>query len=364
MLPEYVKYYYDKLPEPKKKVYLQMYKGFRAHQKSVMITADHSVISPDDLLYIFTCLYNDTPSFYFLEVNSTHQAAVTSVGYVFSTDFQYTEAEIERYDKALVRGLQVFRDRYIREDMTAFEKETVIHDYLVGTVIYDEESLKTKEEMTRHGEIFNVLGPLLRKKAVCWGIACAFKLICDYCGVKCFVAIGKAVHSGTENSSHAWNIVRLDNENYHVDVTWDIRRKGDISFSRDYLNLNDSLIRLDHTWDDRIYPPCGSLEYNYHHRNHLYVRTLREIPEFVRKAVRSGDRYVTFKFANEMPSAPELVNEISRGMEKARYRRKYQYAINMDTHNVYIDLQKEEAQNQANGGRRRLWKKNLRFRLP
>ena len=342
MLPEYVKYYYQKLPEQKKNVYLQMYKGFRAHQEPIDIKTDPSLISPEDLMYVFNCLYNDTPSFYFLEVANLRWIARTPAGYQFRMIYQYNADETERFDRELIKGLKIFKSRYIRDDMTDYEKEIVIHDYLVRTVAYDDESIASAEETARHGEIFNVLGPLLRKKAVCWGIACAFKLICDYCGIKCFVVIGKALKSEKDAAGHAWNIVRLDNENYHVDVTWDIRKKGDISFVYDYLNLNDPLIRLDHTWDDRIYPPCRSLEYNYHHRNRLYVRSLQEIPEFVRKAVRSGNQYITFKFANEMPSVPELQGSICKGMRKARYRRKYTAAVNPDTHNVYIDLQQEK----------------------
>ncbi len=341
MLPEYVKYYYKKLPEQKKNVYMQMYKGFRAHQRSIEITVDPTAVSPDDLLYIFTCLYNDTPSFYFLEVANVSWFIRTPTGYIFSMRYQYTDEQIERFDKDLIRGLEIFAKRYIQDGMSDYDKERVIHDYLVRTVIYDHESLTSDEQIARHGEIFNVLGPLLRKKAVCWGIACAFKLLCDYCHIKCFVVVGRALNSPEDAAGHAWNIVRLDNENYHVDVTWDIKKKGDISFSYDYFNLNDPLIRLDHTWDDGIYPRCRSLVYNYHHRNRLYVRTLQEVPEFIRRSVRSGNNYITFKFANEMPQGPELQAVISKGIRKARYRRPYIIALNRDTHNVYIDLQKK-----------------------
>ena len=341
MLPEYVKYYYNKLPEQKKNVYMQMYKGFRAHQELIDITVDTSQISPEDLLYIFECLYNDTPSFYFLQVANSRWIMKTETGYIFRMQYQYTEADIERFDKQLVDGLQIFKSRYIQDNMTAFEKEIVIHDYLIRTVTYDHESVNSDAQMARHGEIFNVLGPLLRKKAVCWGIACAFKLICDYCGIKCFVVTGRALNAGKDSDGHAWNIVRLDNDNYHVDVTWDIKKKGDITFIYDYLNLNDALIRLDHTWDDRIYPPCTSLEYNYHRRNRLFVRTLQEIPNYVRNAIKLGEKYITFKYANDLPPIPDIQRAIIKGIMKARYKKRFVIAINPETHNIYIDLKQK-----------------------
>lgn len=338
MLPEFVKFYYDKLPKVKKDVYMQMYKGLREHKKRIIITTDTSVISSNDLMYIFKCLYNDTPSFYFVDL-SVCKFIKISTGYVFIKDYIYSEKKIEEYDKAIIDGLQIFKSRYIKNDMTDYEKEIVIHDYLIKTVSYDEDSIKEEEQRLRHSEIYNILGPLLRKKAVCWGIACAFKLLCDYCQIKCFVVIGDALPIRDGSAGHAWNIVRLDDENYHVDVTWDIKKKGDISFIYDYLNLNDHLIKMDHTWDDAIYPLCKSLDFNYYHRNKLYVRTLDQIPDYVSNGILSGKKYLTFKFANEMPDQEAIREKIKLGIIKAGFRESYSWASNKETHNVYIELQ-------------------------
>ncbi len=88
MLPEYVKFYYDKLPEIKKAVYMQMYKGLREHKKRIIINTDTSIISSDDLMYIFKCLYNDTPSFYFVDLSLCKFIKIPT-GYVFIKDFIY-----------------------------------------------------------------------------------------------------------------------------------------------------------------------------------------------------------------------------------------------------------------------------------
>lgn len=337
MLPEYVKFYYDKLPEVKKAVYMQMYKGFREHKKRIYISTDPAVISPEDLMYIFRCLYNDTPSFYFVDL-SMCKFVKTSTGYIFIKEFIYPERKIEQYEKAIIEGLQIFKTRYIREEMSDYEKEMVIHDYLIRTVTYDEESIQEEEQRIRHGEIYNILGPLLRKKAVCWGIACAFKLICDYCGIKCFVIVGDALPIRDGSAGHAWNIVRLDGENYHVDVTWDIKKKGDISFVYDYLNLNDHLIKMDHAWDDEIYPPCKALTYNYYKRNKLYVRKLEQIPDYISNSISAGKKYITFKFANEMPTKEKIEEKIFEGIDKTNFYGSYGWLVKIETHNVYIEL--------------------------
>ena len=126
--------------------------------------------------------------------------------------------------------------------MTEYQKEKVIHDYLVKTIVYDHEALNSANHID---EAFNVLGPLLKKRAVCWGIACAFKLLCDYCQIKSFVVIGNTIPRQGD-AGHAWNMVKINEETFHVDVTWDIKEKGDISFCYDYFNLDDKLILANH----------------------------------------------------------------------------------------------------------------------
>ena len=140
------------------------------------------------------------------------------------------------------------------------------------------------------------------------------------------------------DSGHAWNIVRLDDENYHVDVTWDIKKKGDISFIYDYLNLNDHLIKLNHTWDDEIYPLCKALTYNYYYRNKLYVKDLEQIPDYIRRSILSGLKYITFKFANRIPEEIKIREMIEVGMKKARYYDSYYWLVDVETHNIYIEL--------------------------
>ena len=337
MFPEYVKFYYEKIPKVQKDIYKQMYRGFREHKQKFNIKADTNIISPEDLQYIFRCLYNDTPSFYFVDISKIEFIKIPT-GYVFVNNFIYSEKEILKYNKAILDGLQIFRKRYIKSGMTDYDKELVIHDYLVRTITYDHESISANENEVQNREIYNVLGPLLRKKAVCWGIACAFKLICDYCRIKCFVILGKALQNNPGDSGHAWNIVRLDDENYHVDVTWDLKKKGDISFIYDYLNLNDHLIKLNHTWDDEIYPLCKALTYNYYYRNKLYVKDLEQIPDYITRSILSGLKYITFKFANRIPEETKIREMIEVGMKKARYYDSYYWLVDVETHNIYIEL--------------------------
>ena len=55
---------------------------------------------------------------------------------------------------------------------------------------------------------------LNKGKAVCSGYAAAFQLIMDELGIPCKMVVNDEIN-------HIWNCVYLDEEWYHVDVTWD-----------------------------------------------------------------------------------------------------------------------------------------------
>lgn len=83
---------------------------------------------------------------------------------------------------------------------TTYDKIRAVHDYLCNTVVYQE----TGEDS------HSAYGALINKTAVCEGYALAFQKIMDTMGIPCFVATG---------NQHAWNVVQVDGQWYHIDVT-------------------------------------------------------------------------------------------------------------------------------------------------
>ena len=94
-----------------------------------------------------------------------------------------------------------------------YEKLLMIHDYLVNNCSFDESLQKNN--------IYNLCGPIINKEAVCEGYTKAFKYFMDKIGIESVMVIGTAKNSENVTESHAWNYVKLDNEWYAIDVTWD-----------------------------------------------------------------------------------------------------------------------------------------------
>ena len=94
------------------------------------------------------------------------------------------------------------------EELNDIDAIIAAHDYLVLNTSYDEAAATA----TTGGPSHYAEGPLLNNKAVCSGYASAFQLLMTFADVEC-----EYVFSDT----HAWNLVKLDDEWYHIDVTWD-----------------------------------------------------------------------------------------------------------------------------------------------
>ena len=95
-----------------------------------------------------------------------------------------------------------------------YTKALILHDKLMEYVTYDESG--------KYGGQ-SAYEALINRKAVCSGIARAYKLMCDIVGIKCYCVYGNAGEGFGSGGAHQWNIIQLDDgEWYEVDVTFDM----------------------------------------------------------------------------------------------------------------------------------------------
>lgn len=106
-------------------------------------------------------------------------------------------------------------------------------------------------------------GVLLEGTGVCQSYALAYDLLLHEIGIE------SVYLSGTANGvSHAWNLVKLDGNWYHVDCTWDDPVGGGYE-RHSYFGLTDEQMALDHSWarDRGVMPECTSNELSGLRRN-------------------------------------------------------------------------------------------------
>lgn len=139
---------------------------------------------------------------------------------------------------------------YISADMSDYDKELAIHDWMIDWGSYDSDTLNHQQNAQPNPDHDNPYGFLIGKKGICLGYTSTFQLFMDMVGIPCMTVHGTAY---SKTQEHAWNMVSLDGEWYCVDVTWDDPTTYS-SVSRMtahmYFNVTSEFLRgRDHQWD-------------------------------------------------------------------------------------------------------------------
>ena len=144
-------------------------------------------------------------------------------------------------------------------------KTFLAFSYLQQTCEYDQEmadllTMKQVEHMERPW-VSLAYGALRKRMAVCEGVAAAFKLFMDFCGVPNRIVFG-SLSEDYEEADHCWNMVCLDGKHYHIDATYGLN--GRSVFVGAFLK-SDAEMRQTHHWDPSGYPACtlSRIDYDY-----------------------------------------------------------------------------------------------------
>jgi hypothetical protein len=134
---------------------------------------------------------------------------------------------------------------------------------------------------------------------------------------------GRKVGEGVPGiADHAWNIVKLDGEYYHVDATWDdiSEEKESIEVVYHHFNLNDEEMQKTHIWDKSKYPPCTGIKYNYYVYNRLTAKNQAEAMSKLTRAISDREKQFSIKAADYTRAAYNVESMIEKAAQKSRLR--------------------------------------------
>ena len=224
---------------------------FDAHAETLDVA--HLNYTSDELrVEVERCLFSNPRYFY---VSNSYEIlyqadgeTVSAVSFTYLYDADTVEemnAELDELLAPVFAGAPTSGDNF--DDVLYF------HDYLVKNYSYDYSDLP-EEERIRDAYRFFTEG-----HGVCQGYMQAMTLLCQGRGIESIPVV-------SEPMDHAWNLVKVNGEWYHVDVTWD-DAGGETSEvypsynSYRYFLLSDAAIQADghtgyRTWeraDDETY---------------------------------------------------------------------------------------------------------------
>lgn len=120
-----------------------------------------------------------------------------------------------------------------------------VNDYLCSLADYPASTPYSDESHT-------VYGCLIEKSCVCEGYAKTAKALLDRNGVEI-----SYIRGTTSGGNHGWNLVKLNGEWYHLDVTWN-DAGGD---RKTFYLVTDEFMRQSRAWDTSKYPKSSAVSY-------------------------------------------------------------------------------------------------------
>jgi hypothetical protein len=181
--------------------------------------------------------------------------------YLFSKDEGLTRRQAVEQ-----KSLQIV-STVVDQTYNDYDKVLGLHDWLVLHTQYDLEGYLNNnipyESHTAYGALINGI-------AVCNGYATAMLALLEDAGIDSKEIYGMA-GVGNSKEVHAWNMVSLENNWYHLDATWDDPDWGNY-VEHAFFNVPDSKIELTHDWERNLYPAATAIDYSY--GNYYNVETI------------------------------------------------------------------------------------------
>ena len=307
-------YYFNQIPSEENEIYRELYERLKNNEDSASLYAQ----VPTEMFWdAYYAVLADHPEFFWVGSDIEVSESALS-GKVVSYRISVTVPPEER--EQMRSQLEQAADACIAlipEGAGDYEKIRHVYEYLINTTDYVQGSASDQ----------NIQSALLYHQSVCAGYARAFQYILHRLGLFCTYVTGQA----TEGGDHAWNIVRMGDRYYNVDVTWgdpvfvgDVRGSALRSMNYNYLCCTDMELSATHTPDISVpLPSCTDESYNYYRLNGMYYESFdyERIRQALMESVWADRDSVSLKFARTEDYNTAVYELFSNGMisEAAQY---------------------------------------------
>ena len=298
-----------------------------------------------DVHIAHTALRNDNPDMFWIpngyltSGNGTELIAMYAIKQdgkltSFYHEKYNTPAKINAANKKIAKKVRSELIPKIKPNMSDYDIQLIIHNWLCEISSYDSKAVKAldknqDEALKKYFTSFNILGNLLKGKAVCEGYSRTMQYLCNLVGIESNVVSGNADNSSFIEA-HMWNIIKIGGQWYFSDVTWNDSGK---SPWYTYFNLDEENMELSHHPSKDIaemsekdwrlqkgtasarynfLPECTSLKANYHKKNGTWIDAaddlVDQLIEIIEKTANNGEKNVEVFVESGIPvNIDELV---------------------------------------------------------
>lgn len=213
--------------------------GFYSFDEKIDLT--EFGVTPDEIADLFVFVIKNDPYLFFVDTKLSYY--YKNDGSMFYIKPKYTVTPEEATQMITFCLDEVRRIAgLVHPKMSDAEKALFVHDYLCEQYTYDR--LYASDDMYKF---------LVNKTGTCQGYAWTYMAILREISIEC-------CYVASDTINHIWNMVKIDGEWYHCDVTWD---DGEQPTRRHFLCSDEKALAQGHKdWYSAYGVQCASVTYD------------------------------------------------------------------------------------------------------
>lgn len=229
----------EKYPEAAEYIANELMYNYRSYYNNIVVRGERRYLGSEIYVDSYNIPRSEGAALYQAVVNEYFGLVHVNPIYEKDDDYNYNyivfyrptflfrtadeaEAAIKKAEKSVRKLISGVKDSW--DD---FHKALYLHDTLATQTEY----VDTNDNIEHAA-----YGALVNGEAVCQGYSHAYGLLLKRCGIKSSVVTSNQM-------GHEWNIVKVNGNFYHVDVTWDDPTYDTLGYVRhEYFLLSDSAI--------------------------------------------------------------------------------------------------------------------------
>lgn len=299
---KFSRYAYDSLSETEQIWYRNINRilGRMQEKQELSVTGLKAGLDETYIDKIFQCVLNDHPEYFYVD---GYTFTVYTLGsqlskIEFTGTYNMDLEEAKRRQAVILTETEILLAG-IDSNAGDYEKVKYVYETIIRNTEYNLDAPDNQ----------NIYSVFVNHSSVCQGYAKASQYLLNRLGVECSLVIG-TVETG---EGHAWNLVKVNNEYYYMDVTWgdasyqleeseaqvEERSLPDINY--DYLCVTTQQLLQTHTIGGVVsMPVCQATAANYYVQERAYFGTLDLglMAEVFAGAKETGRKEVTLKCAD------------------------------------------------------------------
>jgi len=300
-------FYFDRLDTEEQFVYSEIYYQLLEEDPDIELS---SPISEDDLTDIYYDILTDHPEIFYVSPEfamsiNTETGLVETFSYIPYVEKDERKEIQAKMDEEVENILSI-----IYPSLSEYDKARMVFEYLAKNTTYNEEAEWDQ----------SMASVLVNREGVCAGLSKAYKYIMNKLGMECIQANGKA---GEDSMPHSWNLLKVNDIWYNVDVTWGIPefyQPGNEYFKNvinyNYFCCDDKTLYVTHSSEDRdILPDCTDNSLDYYTQLGLFFEpySRSRMIEFFANCIQAGQEDIVVKFGSSY-SLNEMVHALDNGL--------------------------------------------------